>query len=144
MPNYELLGNKHVRSGVGYAVLLGLWLFYLGGCMDHAHSPTANAQESASGYKYFTRIRDSAGKYRDSGPLAPGDSYIYVYYINPRTLDAISPDRELAVHQFIENRNAIPPACSAGFRVVGLGSMEHGTVAATIECNKVTDTKPAR
>lgn len=118
-------------------VLPGLWLCVLGlaGCVDYGYPPAANAQQSSTGYKYFTRIRDSSGKYRDGGPLGPGDTYFYTYDISPSALDAISSDRELAAHQFIESRNAVPPECISGFRVVHLGSLENGAVVVSIECN---------
>ncbi len=118
-------------------VLPGLWLCVLGlaGCVDYGYPPAANAQQSSTGYKYFTLTRDRSGQYRNGSPTDPGDTAVYSYSFRSSDLAAISSEQELAVRLFIEGRHAAPPECTLGFHVVRIGKIENGGVAATIECN---------
>jgi hypothetical protein len=100
------------------------------GCVEH---PIALDSEPY-GYKYFERFRDASGRYYDGLRRAREDVAVYIYYIRPIDLDHIDKDRAKAAHIFIERRKAVPPECSSGFRVAGLGGMENGMVAVTIEC----------
>ncbi len=93
---------------------------------------------TATGYTYVARFRTPDGKYYDGFRRHADDTPVYIYDIPPTWLDAIDRDRMKAAHTFIVRRNAVPPECGSGFRVVRLGRLENGAVVATIECNQKT------
>ena len=118
-------------------ILPGLWLCVLGlaGCVDYGYPLAANAQQSRTGYKYFTLTRDRSGQYRNGSPTDPDDTAVYSYSFRYFDLVKINPDMEVAVRQIIETRNGVPPECTSGFHVEKIIRGEGGGVAANIECN---------
>ena len=108
-----------------------LLLLVLAGCATPRHDYLSPPY----GYKYFTLIRDTSGKYHQGpGILEPGETYAFSYAFRRTDLEAISSDHSVAVKKFIEGRRAIPPECTNGINVVSVGFTGNSGVTAHVEC----------